>query len=103
MALTAIRVVSLSASREADARTLDSAPELTGTGVVLAKNVYYSKMAASFTLVVRIKDRAATLDLNESTVDGVKWAQTEVGQTVSVTYRMSKSGVIVLDDWEPKR
>jgi hypothetical protein len=88
------------AQREAD---IAGAPLQSGYAKVLDKTRQDQKTGAWFTITLRLDGQTASLRENESTVDGVRWTRTNVGDTVPVTYRVGRSGSVYIEDWQPPR
>ena len=94
-ALSVLRLSSIPASAPAD---VAHAPEQTGSAVVVAMGSYDVKSGLPPTMMsFRIQGRLVTQNITNVE----QWAQTRVGDTVAVKYRVNQNGEIYIDSWQP--
>ncbi|HZO86791.1 MAG TPA: hypothetical protein VFB38_00525 [Chthonomonadaceae bacterium] len=92
-------------------KDIADAPLQVGSAVVIWKSAWFgnSKSALSgfrpplgsgaLFLEFRLNNRSAILN----TTDEDKWARTKIGDTITVTYRIGKSGDYYIEDWLPQK
>ena len=87
-----------------DQRSLQNAPLQSESAFVIQKwikgpnkNSVVPSVGVTW-LTFRIHGNIVTI----TTADTEKWTRTRIGDTVSVTYRASRSGDIYVEDWQPQ-